>query len=325
MARGGASVWWQSPAPGIYGGWGRVGKEIGAELRKRGRLAEGPGEGTVQISHTQPYPGPGHAPTWERRAAIQLIYTMVEGPCPPDWVPIINGMEGVLTPSRWSRDILRKAGVEVPIWKAGHGVRTEDFPLLERDEGRPWTFLWQGTTPKDRKRGLLVERIFRELALPDAKLVKKWVPFDGSMGGHLTSGAIEDWSAYVPQREMLELLARCDVSVNPTMAEGFGLVPLEHAATGMLPMVTSGTGCDEYLRPRDLRACCAYQIESTPHEDGAQRLANRDHLAELMRWTYENQDEARRMGRHAAEVVRTYWTWSRVADQVEGAVEEATR
>lgn len=276
--------------------------------------------------------------TVKRKCETQLFFTMFEcTSLPPGWVEEINRREGLIVPSRWCADGFRAQGVTVPIYVVSLGIDPEQWTYIERPSGRPlFTFFWQGVHFDDRKGGALVQRTFEKLRasgqMPDARLVMKWTTMWSRPwryeGRHLLQ--IGEW---ISDQDLEHLVWQADCSVNPTTGEGFGLMPLEHMATGLPTIVTAATGQLDYMEVNDQgtsHVCLPLKGELnvdrlTAERDSvnlvAEYLPDEEHLAELMLWCYQNQDAARALGGRASQWARQ-WTWERSARMLIEKVEE---
>ncbi len=125
------------------------------------------------------------------------------------------------------------------------------------------------------------------------------------------------------KKQMSELLYNADCFVFPSRGEGFGLTALEAMATGLPTIVTDWSGMVDYSDPSDTmivghRMERAYEFDIQYKRDldlelgentGFWAEANIDEVKRWMRWSYEHRQEAKDMGKHAAERVAKYWTW----------------
>ena len=253
-----------------------------------------------------------------------MTYSMFESTVQPDgWVEFINSREGFLTPSRWCADWFAKCGVKVPIDILHHGVDPAEFPFLERPADRKnLTFLWMGVNPKDRKGCEMVRQAFFKLKLPKTRLIIKAVPVQSPRLYLETPSCKEIWCWYT-QQQLLDLLQEADMSLNPTSGEGFGLIPLEHAATGLAVAATSFSGCREYLE--DLPEMIGINWSPKPSyfnslggDYGFDAAPDFDHLCSIMEWAAKNRDEVRKIGQRLAQAVHKRWTWQRPVNQLKG-------
>jgi glycosyltransferase involved in cell wall biosynthesis len=110
-----------------------------------------------------------------------------------------------------------------------------------------------------------------------------------------------------------------DCYVHPLRAEGFGMTILEAMACGLPVIATPWSGPADFLSPR-----LAYTLRhSGPIPERANGVISRyhvepdlEHLIHLMRHVFECRDEAKAVGRAAAETARGHWTWKHAAEKL---------
>ena len=112
--------------------------------------------------------------------------------------------------------------------------------------------------------------------------------------------------------QLYELYKNVDCFVFPTHAEGFGLPPLEAMATGLPTIVTNWMGCKEFVN-KDV----CYPIKVNKLEDAIYPESYGDvgewafidimKVRELMRYVYENKEEAKQKGYIASKYVDKYY------------------
>lgn len=303
------NIHFHTPAQ-IPGGFRRAHESLSKALKNRFdvMLVESYQDMDFQVSWTQPYDTDKFRPYYKRKCSKQVIYTTFESEIVPDgWVDVINSREGLFTTSQWCKKIFEREGVKVSIDVIPHGIDVNEFPYLMRDWDLPFTFIWQGMHPDDRKGGNLVLRAFEKLNLKDARLVMKWVPLL-SPRYYEKNKRIERVAAIWSQEKMLSVLSQCHCSVNPTGAEGFGLIPLEHMATGLPAIVTNWSGCADYI---DSMYCYPLDIRGVNGQGRAE--IDFDRLCELMEYCYNNRDSIMAKGRIASLLIHKAWTWERAA------------
>jgi glycosyltransferase involved in cell wall biosynthesis len=237
-------------------------------------------------------------------------------------------MAATFTTSKWCVDVLKENGVTVPVHNIPHGVDPKSFPYMERDwNASPFFFLWQGMHPMDRKGRRYVDQAFKELDLKDAWLVYKWYPLIS-----------RQWYAKYPTERILEIgklfrgehyrkfLQGCHVSINPFRGEGFGMLPLETAATGMATAATAWSGSSEYMSngyfaPIEYDLCepgedyiskvAFTDCRTEPGQDAIPRIES---IKEIMLRFYNDRKAAEAMGREASAYIHREWKWERAAD-----------
>ena len=118
-------------------------------------------------------------------------------------------------------------------------------------------------------------------------------------------------------------LAKIDVGVFPTKGEGWGMPPMETAATGAPIIVTDWSGPSEYAgNHRDkflLLDATTEPVFDFPFEWGyLGDWAKVDirQLRKQMRWAYENRIEAHAMGKKASDYLHAEYTWQKSAQKL---------
>lgn len=265
------------------------------------------------------------------------ILTMFEqSAIPADFCNHLPRWDRILLPSAWCVEVfgqqLREAG-EVDAARRLRllplGIKPERFPYTPRPTDRPWTVIAQGVEIRDRKGlTLLHDMMHRPDLYPlpdDLRIVLKVLPVGPSgiivEGYDIAAGRMRLVGQMLDPDEFRELLQECDHSVNPTAGEGFGLIPLEHACTGMGVSVTHWSGVMDYVRPDLFR-----QIE---HDIGVGSIPMAtvayprvESIYENIMWGYENRDEVRAMGRESGDFVRANWTIQNMYTALDGIVDE---
>lgn len=312
-----------------YSGYAHAERELKKALRKLGvKIVQEPdevGSCDVELFFGQPHRYP-NAPDWPKvRPAV--ILTMFETSLiPSDWVEAIGKFDWVINPSKWGRNCFIECGIpaeKVVVLPLGFNSRRFHY-VKRKDRNKRWVFLWRGLGIFDRKGWVYVEKAFRELNLPDSHLISKTVPQHAPetemdlvvrpVYHHERWGSIRFVCSYLPWDEMLELMYLADVSVNPSSGEGWGLIPLEDAATGCCTILTDFSGYAEYSRDTFMLPL-RYELKPSTyfrHNLGKDAKIDYEHLKELMLWTYEHRKEARELGWLSSKAVLD-WDWDRVA------------
>lgn len=276
---------------------------------------------------------------------IRLLFTMFESKVLPwypkeggkvfdrkvdivNWADDINDRycyDGIIVPSQWCADVFKNNGVKCPIYVVPLGVDINQFPYLERPINRDmFTFLHQCFYINDRKGWDITVDAFKNLKdkgeLKNSQLITKWVPFMTAHKQEFTMGFYGDKigiNGALPHAELLQLLHLTDFSMNPTSGEGFGLIPLEHMATGLPVAVSNNTGCQDYLQADvNFPINCFEQPNWFKKIGGMEMRPDPDHVEEIMLWAYNHREECREMGRRAAKYVRDNWTYEHATDKL---------
>lgn len=267
--------------------------------------------------------------SWERQAEIFGVFTMFEAELlPENWVGDINqNFDFVIVPSNWCKEIFKKGGVTKPVFVVPLGVNPAMFPYLERPQRDIFNVLWQGFHEEDRKGYSLVERAFDELNLFKARLIKKISPY-ALRSPTQYEIRYNRWSfcKAMTSAELLLFLREADLSVNPTSAEGFGLIPLEHMATGLPVMVSRNSGCLDYANSTyNIGIACNSGPSWFGEKHGEAMLPSYEDLKAKLQWAYEEREEIRKIGKRASEWVHREWNYEKATNKLLEAINEATR
>jgi len=109
------------------------------------------------------------------------------------------------------------------------------------------------------------------------------------------------------RQEIRDLLHDADVFAMPTLADPFGISPVEAVAAGVPAVVTSAAGCAELIRPLGARVV-------PPRDVGAMR----DALAEIL-------DDGMGVPADAAEVLRSYCGSQAVGERLDAIYRSVAR
>jgi len=169
----------------------------------------------------------------------------------PEMKKKISVADELWATSPWVEEVYRKIFPGKPIFTYKHGINKIWKPKLRKTAHDQFTFLHMGE-PFSRKEGQLTTDCFIELFGNDPKyrLVLKsngmnTVKVPDPQYGYLTSPAasydnIISIDALLSEEQMVGLYELCDVFIYPSWGEGWGLQPMQAAATGMPTISTAG-------------------------------------------------------------------------------------
>lgn len=231
-----------------------------------------------------------------------------------------NAEADLLAPSPWAASVLRRTFPEFKVHVLPHGV-----PALWRRlrpleaTPRPWRALHVTSTAGDRKCTTEVVAAFERLAAlgsfgADPTLVVK---ADWLASNMLRStGQVDERSRFVRvvddfvERDWATFLRAFDAVVQPSRAEGFGLVPLEALAVGVPVVATACTGHAAYLDEETLTWAAAVVVEHGPDvpllDDGEAAMApevRQDAIEAALLKAYAERDDLRQR----ADATRLEW------------------
>lgn len=244
-----------------------------------------------------------------------VIFTMYEASkLPQSWVDSLNNWDVIINPSNWGCKCFRDSGVstkiiKIPLWVDPY------FEYKERDISSisglnsQWTYLSMGVQLTDRKNQMLVMNLFKDGKLPnDTKLLVKTTPVDGNnLDWHFVDS---ENNVHLIQKDMeieglRDLVYSAHVSVNPSSGEGFGNLVGEHMLAGCCTILSDFSAVTQLCNIKYNLPLRCKEIQS-PYSKlfGTIGEPDKEHLLELMLWTYENREEALYIGEAASEWIK---------------------
>lgn len=264
-------------------------------------------------------------PEWVRRVAQHermVGYHVCDvDRIPRHWAHIINTEDLVITPSQWCHGVFRNCGVTTPIAIVHHGVDVA-FGAVKRPKlpREPLTFLHTCSAGEpDRKGTLQLVEAWERLASMgeiDAKLTilssfpEAHAPLaKKSLGIKVISGKVARTPA-----EMAQCVAGFHGLVQPSRAEGFGMLPLECAAAGLPTLATDCTGHAEHDR-----YSTSWSIPTGPLAPcgGAQAPSlDLGHVANALLYMIENYDTLQDEANARRSTIMETWAWHKVLENL---------
>ena len=264
---------------------------------------------------------PETAPSWLSGHDMKILVTVCETDrIPSTWVQACNAMDLVVVPSAWCHDAFVKSGVTAKVVVINHGV--EFYGVLKKKERYSPLFLHVSgsLTFAGRKGTVPLLRAFKEFLnyYPDSRLLLK-VPhttgYDKVLGLLELGSAVEIVNDCTPD-EMLALYRQVDAVIQPSRAEGFGMVPLEARCVGTPAIMTAVTGHAEYFDES-----LAVRIEAGPNTPletqanptgSAPSLASKDVLAAMHRYMDVRDELEASVAVWAKSKYSEEWSWNSV-------------
>jgi glycosyltransferase involved in cell wall biosynthesis len=186
---------------------------------------------------------------WE--GPVVAITTFESDALPDGWVETLNRCDAVSTPSTWSADVFRNAGVTAPIAVNPEGI-SDAYQFKVRAASTPLMFLCFMDFVGFGRKGW------------DTAMAAFWYAFGQDMDYRLVIKARENHSAInginhdtnpnidllkqdLTEAEMAQLYQTCDVLIGCARGEGFGRLPREFARTGGISLATNWSGHTDEL------------------------------------------------------------------------------
>lgn len=259
-----------------------------------------------------------------------VYHTMFEAmPLPTGWVENMNDAGLIWVPSTWCRDQFQEQGVKTPIMVAGYGVDHKIYYPTDRSgrDGPMKYVVWADTIPT-RKNVLLAIQAFLKADIKDAVLEVKLHDMAGIDDGtssqrfFFNGKECENVLLHVgnwDRKRLIEWLHGADCALYLSGGEGFGLMPLEAAATGLTSIVANNSGMTEFVRPDSYLLvdtvgkvpCVAYNIGYGEKFEVYQ--PSLEQTIEHIRWAYWNRESMYEMGKRAQQQ-SLLWNWERAID-----------
>ncbi len=164
-------------------------------------------------------------------------------------------MNYMLTPSKYSSDIMYNCGVKVPIYVFPHGVDLDKFYHEQREYSEPFTFLYVGEL--SRRKGVqdLIETFLGEYS--NDKTAQLIMRANTHMKDYDGKAIEEECKKYENIKiiyedkghdSLVNLYHESHVYVYPSRADWFGMTPFEALATGLPTIASATNGYYDYLK-----------------------------------------------------------------------------
>lgn len=266
---------------------------------------------------------------WQREAGNPLLrgmFTMFESTTlPAGWIKALHeAFDFVITPSEFCKRVFIENGCRLPISVVQLGVDSSIWrPPVYRSPHKTFNIIWQGNHIGDRKGGDIVQRIFAKIARPDWRLYQK--ANLNYVDNHIPScmalpcgkGQIRFYLWDFTHWELLNFLHNMDVSVYPSRGEGFGLIPLEHAACGLPVILSLCEGHKEFADPDFFYLVnCKPEAACWGPDLGRMDAPDEGEIEAYLEMVYARREEALAMGKRASEYVHEKFTWGRTVDEL---------
>lgn len=268
------------------------------------------------------------------RTKIGFTMLEVDG-FPTEWVRQANRMDEVWVPSRFNLDGFNNSGLRRPIHTIPLGIDPNYFhpgirahpnphgefiflSTLEWGERKdPWLLLgtFNNTFTASEPVRLLVKIINRDPAVSITDEI-------GRLDLKASGGRISFlFNLDFPYYQMGSLYRSADCFVSPSRGEGWNMPVMEAMACGLPVIATDWGPHREFLNsrvgfPLRIRGTVPAAARCPYYKGFSWADPDPEHLRHLLRWVFENQEEARAVGQRAAGEIATRFTWKASAQRI---------
>jgi glycosyltransferase involved in cell wall biosynthesis len=302
---------------------------------------------------------PDHLPMYRAKFPDKhlISYTVWEtSKLHPKWAEACNSADEIWVPCDWNIEAFKDSGVTVPMYKIHHGIDVEMYDSVSSEElsstglmGDTFNFLsvmqwnfrknpegllrayYNAFAPDDDVRLVLKAYIGRgQPANVEADMIKEVVSKikqDMQLPDYPRVSLV---TGTLSSDKLRSLYAASDAYVSLTRGEGFGLTMFEAGLAGKPVIATNKGGNMEYMRPDN-----SYPVPSewnyvygmsgfNPWYLGNQQWAHPSlpEASKLMRHVFEHREEAATKGAALRELIKTEFSWDKVAKQMTSRLKE---
>jgi glycosyltransferase involved in cell wall biosynthesis len=238
----------------------------------------------------------------------------------------IKMVDRFLATSTWCREVLEKEFPEHPVGLYLHGVQSH-FKVLEEErkkvrESDGFRALHVTSTRTQRKGTYELLRAWKELNIKNGELVLLVNPtLAYSFGRYLKDNKIPSTKVLsglsFTDKQMLYGFSQTHVVIQPSRAEGFGLVPLEARACGVPVVATDCTGHADHVQGPGVQVVETGPLEEIDDYPGA--VAPRltwESVADALLQAHDKWRELDADAMAHASIIQEEWSWKNVTKKM---------
>lgn len=262
---------------------------------------------------------------------------------PTSYIEFINKLDGIVTASKWGKQVLIDNGIKIPIGisQVGYNNRLTDVVSYAistiRNSDSKYRFLHFGKAERRKSTEKLI-RAFNEEFKNDPNIelvlsiwnhhIPNFNPYTYIKNLNLKYGI--DNIVILPDKinnyTKNFLLKKCDCAIYPSCAEGIGL-PIVEAIEYELPIITCyNTGITEYINKDENMALLIDNLEEKPVYDpyffpnegeyGFWLEPSIDEIRKAMNYAYNNQEDMTVKAINANKFLLNNFSWEKSAQSI---------
>lgn len=306
----------------------------------------------VQVIHLTPE----NYSRFYRPGKYNIGYTTWEtDSIPPSWINSLNSMQEIWVPSAWNIEVFKKCGVTSPVIRIPHAIPVPDLDQISMPNypgdnlSNYWfysIFQWTSrknffatlcayyTEFKDQEDIILALKTYRMSSSPrEVQLIKQEISHIKNSLNLSSYPAVLLFSELLDDAKMLSLHKRGNCFVLPSRAEGFGIPFAEAMALGKPVIGSNYGGLKDFIQHEhnglliNCREQPVYGMTWMKHYNASMTWGDPDimHLRKLMRWAYENQDAAKKLGEQARQDIKDNFSYLQIGNLITNRIEEILR
>lgn len=265
----------------------------------------------------------------------KIGYTMLEvDGLPAEWVRQANLMDEVWVPSTFNQETFRNSGVTAPIKVVPLGINPAYFSTNikgKKVDGK-FTFLSIFEWGERKAPDILLRAFTDEFGADEpVQLLCKANNFDPSISIRAEIEKLKlkkgGGRVFVAENQILQqyelgvLYRSADCFVLPTRGEGWGMPILEAMACGLPVIATNWSSQVDFINesnalPLEIDGLVPAMAKCPYYEGFQWAQPSYKHLRNLLRWVFENQEQAHEIGQRAAQDAAAHWSWHGAATQM---------
>lgn len=258
---------------------------------------------------------------------------------------INNNVDKVLVPCKWNVKVFKNSGITIPIGVVQHGINMDDFKKTKpyvvdgiQDDTYIFYDIFQWVEKKcplalikaywyafqNNENVSLVLKTYRsDYSEPEKQAIRTTIQRLKSVTPMHNYPPIYLISHMLSEKEILGLHTKGNCYISLDRGEGFGLSPFIAGANGKPVIVTGMGGSTEYAKEDNsylngFTLTPVFGMPYSPWYNGNQLWAEPDvyEAIKLMRYVYENQDEAKEKGLRLKQYISENFTWEHVGKKL---------